>query len=340
MPPERMWRNRGKPDNQRFPPAPDALSPVVTWSTWDIAPIAVTVMSILRHHPILVLWLLPGLMTGLWWSMAPSLQGPWSMAIPLGVYGALVAAGLSLWRCGTALPPAMLLQVLPLLAPAGPSDTIGFELLAVALFVTALTPHMASNPATGPRADLTAAAAGLSLALGCTICPSLMAALIAPVLLFSRRQALVYALSALAPLVLLDWQTSPPIPIPPLSGAIAVVTAAAAILLLAGYVRLRRRALVPPIRAARLLTGFLVAQALTVTALPTPAAALMLTAPSLAMLWPLGRPLFPAAIYRRLWTVIGIALAALLLGQLIWQLVLPLPPFGTAPTPNPFAIAK
>ncbi|CAA7627650.1 conserved membrane hypothetical protein [Candidatus Terasakiella magnetica] len=84
---------------------------------------------------------------------------------------------------------------------------------------------------------------------------------------------------------------------------------------LGGYVRLRRRGLIAADRLAGLLAGMVAAQLFTVLLIAKQAAAhymlpaLMLTGPSLAVLWCLSAKVFPARGHRRAWIGIGAVLA-------------------------------
>jgi hypothetical protein len=88
---------------------------------------------------------------------------------------------------------------------------------------------------------------------------------------------------------------------------------------LAGYVRLRRRGLLGPQKLAGLLAGLLLAQVFTVVVIAKqPAAhymvpALMLTGPSLAILWVLSAKVFPVKGHRRVWAVVAALLVVLTL---------------------------
>ena len=89
------------------------------------------------------------------------------------------------------------------------------------------------------------------------------------------------------------------------------------LLTLAGYARLRRRALIAAEPLARLLAGILCAQMFLILIIAKQAAAhymvpaLMLTGPSLAILWVLSGKVFPVRPHRRVWTVLGVVLAAI-----------------------------
>jgi len=88
-------------------------------------------------------------------------------------------------------------------------------------------------------------------------------------------------------------------------------TFAASALMLVAYVRLRRRGLLPPDPAARLLAGILLGQFATILLIakqPAPhymVPPMMLTGPALALLWATSRPLLPAIGHRRLWSVVA-----------------------------------
>ena len=89
----------------------------------------------------------------------------------------------------------------------------------------------------------------------------------------------------------------------------------ASLLLLAGYVRLRRRSLLPADPAVRLLIGTLLAQFTTVLLVakqPAPhymIPALLLTGPQLAVLWRMSGAFFPAGTHRRGWAVLAAVVA-------------------------------
>ncbi|MBI3444607.1 MAG: hypothetical protein HY055_04450 [Magnetospirillum sp.] len=93
---------------------------------------------------------------------------------------------------------------------------------------------------------------------------------------------------------------------------------------LAGYVRLRRRDLIGPDRLAGLLAGLVVAQVFTIAVVAKqPAAhylvpALMLTGPSLAMVFMLSAKVFPARSHLKVWSALA-ALLVLISAQATWK---------------------
>ncbi|TAN60993.1 MAG: hypothetical protein EPN20_13115 [Magnetospirillum sp.] len=98
----------------------------------------------------------------------------------------------------------------------------------------------------------------------------------------------------------------------------------ASLLSLAGYARLRRRGLIRPEPLARLLAGILCAQVFLILIIAKQAAAhymvpaLMLTGPSLAILWVLSGKVFPVRPHRRVWIGLGMALG-LITVQAVWK---------------------
>ena len=95
-------------------------------------------------------------------------------------------------------------------------------------------------------------------------------------------------------------------------------TLATALAVLAGYWRLRRRGLWPADPLARLLAGLVLAQLATVALVAKQSAAhylipaLMLTGPTLALLWMMTRPRSGAGkIHRRAWTAVSVLLVVL-----------------------------
>jgi len=88
---------------------------------------------------------------------------------------------------------------------------------------------------------------------------------------------------------------------------------AASLLILLAYARLRRRGLLPADPAARLLAGILMGQFATILLIakaPAPhymVPPMMLTGPTLALLWRMSRPILPAIGHRRLWALVAAA---------------------------------
>ncbi len=91
---------------------------------------------------------------------------------------------------------------------------------------------------------------------------------------------------------------------------------------LAAYFRLRRRGLMAQDRHARLLLGIIIAQIVTVLAVakqPAPhymIPPLLLSAPAMACLWSLSRPVLGSGIHGRVWTGIGLILAVTAIPQM------------------------
>jgi len=98
----------------------------------------------------------------------------------------------------------------------------------------------------------------------------------------------------------------------------------ASLLALAGYARLRRRGLLAAEPLARLLAGILCAQAFLILIIAKQAAAhymvpaLMLTGPSLAILWVLSAKVFPVRSHGRVWLGLGVALG-LITVHAVWK---------------------
>lgn len=264
-----------------------------------------------------------------------------------------------------ALLPALLVQTAPFLSRITPKFSLHpkpepFLIIAVALLVAALAPLLrqrASDDRSGE--DWAAALAGIAMALG-VACKVHFAVLgVIPLLLLDRRRLLVYVGVGAAALVVfvapavpsweiwVDWMKRMmmgsgaygegpqtvintqryPRAVLKLFGSklIFSVVIAAALALLALYVRLRRRGLMAQDRWARLLVGILIAQLLVVLSVAKqPAAhymipALLLTGPALVALWSLSRPLLPARNHVRLWAGIVAALMLLQLPQMARQ---------------------
>ncbi|MDO8606520.1 MAG: hypothetical protein Q7R40_08295 [Phaeospirillum sp.] len=108
------------------------------------------------------------------------------------------------------------------------------------------------------------------------------------------------------------------------SKLIFTIVFAASLLALAGYARLRRRGLIPAEPLARLLAGILCGQVFLILIIAKQAAAhymvpaLMLTGPSLAILWVLSGKVFPVRSHRRAWIGLGVALGLITI-QAVWK---------------------
>lgn len=243
--------------------------------------------------------------------------GPWGERLALAAlplcYLALmheagplvVLAGVALWLMGRAtgsLISALLAQSAPFLPPVLPDPLL---VAALALLMVALMP-----PARGEKpSDGQGALAGLAIALGTAAQTAFILLAVAPVLLFDRRRFVAYGtFGAIGLLITLAFPAaaSPSVE----SWGVLVIVDLPIVVLLAAYVRLRRRGLMARDHRARLLTGILAAQALAVAA-GTGMPALLLAGPALAMLWPMSRCIGDATLHRRLWLA-GLAVLAIL----------------------------
>jgi hypothetical protein len=288
-----------------------------------------------------------------------------------------VLVGAALWWMGRslflttgALMPALLAQSAPMLSRIIPKFALHpkpepFLVIAAALLIGALAPlvrarspddHGGDNRS---AADLSAALAGIAIALGVACKVHFVVLGVVPLLLLDRRRFLIYVgIGAVALLVFVapalpswdiwtDWISRMALH----SGAygegnaavidtakypravlklfasklIFSATILGGLALLVAYFRLRRRGLMEQDKFARLLVGILLAQVLVVLSVAKqPAAhymvpALMLTGPALAALWSLSRPLMRPPAHKRLWLGIGAALVLVQTPQMVRQ---------------------
>lgn len=249
--------------------------------------------------------------------------GPWGNALALTVlplgYAALtgtvapsvVLAVAALWLLGRAagtLVPGLLAQTAPLLPPILP-DPIATA--AAALAVAALLPLTRDHAPRDHHAGLT----GLAVALGMAVYPGFAALALLPALLFDRRRFIVHGAA-----VVIGGALALAVPLavaaPTGSWLLLAALAPPVAVVLAAYVRMRRRGLMQRDRRARLLAAMAAAQLLVValsggrSLMP----ALLLGGPMLALLWPMTRPLAAPRTHRRLWlaALAGLAVVRLL----------------------------
>jgi hypothetical protein len=212
-------------------------------------------------------------------------------------------------RATGSLIAALLAQSAPFLPPVLPDP---LPVAAIALLMAALMPLTRDDP---PR-DGHSVLAAIAIALGTAGQTAFAWLAIVPVLLFDRRRFIVYGLGGgLGLLATLAFPAAAAMPLE--AWAIILVVDLPIIVLLAAYVRLRRRGLMARDRRARLLTGILAAQALILVAgggrhlLP----ALLLAGPALAMLWPMSRCIGATGLHHRLWLAGLVVLTVIRLAQ-------------------------
>lgn len=268
--------------------------------------------------------------------------------------------GRSLFLATGALLPALLAQTAPLLSRIIPKFALHpkpepFLVIAAALLIGALAPLLRART---PN-DRSAALAGIAVALGVACKVHFVVLGVVPLLLLDRRRFLIYVGVGAAALVVfiapaipswaiwVDWISRMalhsgaygdgaaqvidtgkyPHAVLKLFASKLIFSAAilGGLLLLAAYVRLRRRGLMAQDKAARLLVGILLAQVLVVLSVAKqPAAhylvpALMLTGPALACLWSLSAPLLAPQTHRRLWWGVLAVLVAVQAPQMARQ---------------------
>lgn len=226
---------------------------------------------------------------------------------------AAAVAGLSLWLAGRAAAspaPALLVQAAPFLPPVVPDPVMA---AASALLLAALLPLARGREPGDGHATL----AGAAVAMGTVVEPGFAGLAVLPVLLFDRRRFLVYGPVVVAGIAAALVLARPAAVPAPSWWLLAAVDAPVAVVL-AAYVRMRRRGLMERDRRARLLAGILAAQALVAaaTAGRDPMPALLLAGPALALLWPMTLRLGDIRLRRRLWLAGMVMLAAVRLAHL------------------------